>query len=56
MHQRTEVAIPKNDLEKEISYLRERNDSLEKKVLHHDKLFEEMTKVCPATFVCLFLC
>ncbi|CAN6296869.1 unnamed protein product [Urochloa humidicola] len=39
-----EVAIPKNELEKEISYLRERNDSLEKKVLHHDKLFEEMTK------------
>ncbi|CAN6308340.1 unnamed protein product [Urochloa humidicola] len=39
-----EVAIPKNELEKEISYLRDRNDSLEKKVLHHDKLFEEMTK------------
>ncbi|CAN6290954.1 unnamed protein product [Urochloa humidicola] len=39
-----QVAIPKNELEKEISYLRERNDSLEKKVLHHDKLFEEMTK------------
>ncbi|CAL4920331.1 unnamed protein product [Urochloa decumbens] len=39
-----EVAIPKNELEKEISYLRERNDSLEKKVSCHDKLFEEMTK------------
>ncbi|CAL4928605.1 unnamed protein product [Urochloa decumbens] len=39
-----EVAIPKNELEKEISYLRERNDSLEKKVSHHDKLFEDMTK------------
>ncbi|RLN16523.1 E3 ubiquitin-protein ligase RFWD3-like [Panicum miliaceum] len=39
-----EVAIPKNELEKQISYLREQNDSLEKKVLHHDKLFEEMTK------------
>ncbi|OEL23623.1 hypothetical protein BAE44_0015359 [Dichanthelium oligosanthes] len=39
-----EVSIPKNELEKEISYLRERNDSLEKKVLQHDKLFEEMTK------------
>ncbi|KAF8780271.1 hypothetical protein HU200_001947 [Digitaria exilis] len=51
-----EVAIPKNELEKEISYLRERNDSLENKVLQHDKLFEEMTKVCLATFVGLFLC
>ncbi|RCV46966.1 hypothetical protein SETIT_9G574000v2 [Setaria italica] len=39
-----EVTAPKNELEKEISYLRERNDSLENKVLHHDKLFEEMTK------------
>ncbi|KAJ1299177.1 hypothetical protein BS78_01G512200 [Paspalum vaginatum] len=46
-----EVAIPHSELElklvsalQEISYLKEKNDLLEKKVGRHDKLFEEMSK------------
>ncbi|XP_062209560.1 uncharacterized protein LOC133911363 isoform X1 [Phragmites australis] len=39
-----EVAIPNNELEKEILYLREKTDSLEKMIIHHGKLLEGITK------------
>ncbi|XP_066307527.1 uncharacterized protein [Miscanthus floridulus] len=39
-----EVAIPNSEVEKEISYLREEIGSLKKKVVRHDKMFEEITK------------
>ncbi|KAL6649040.1 hypothetical protein ACP70R_013269 [Stipagrostis hirtigluma subsp. patula] len=39
-----EVVIPNNELEKEVSYLREKTASLEKEVMRHGKLLEEITK------------
>ncbi|TVU48673.1 hypothetical protein EJB05_08318, partial [Eragrostis curvula] len=39
-----EVAIPNNELDKEISNLREKNVSLEKTVMHHGKLLADVTK------------
>uniref|UniRef100_J3LJ39 RING-type E3 ubiquitin transferase n=1 Tax=Oryza brachyantha TaxID=4533 RepID=J3LJ39_ORYBR len=39
-----EVAVPNNDLEKEVLYLRGKSESLEEKVMKHEKLLDEMNE------------
>uniref|UniRef100_A0A0D9VNF4 RING-type domain-containing protein n=1 Tax=Leersia perrieri TaxID=77586 RepID=A0A0D9VNF4_9ORYZ len=39
-----EVAVPNNDLEKEVLHLKRKSESLEEKVMKHEKLLEEMNE------------